>query len=431
MILFFLLSAALVIVALVVLLSAALRAPTEDNDQEQQNITIARERLLLLQGALDSSDIDADTFAQEKSALERSLASDLAGAKKTTQARGGLSAAALVAVFIPLASGALYLKVGTPAALSGLPAAQQTTPQGDPTAAATPGTLAELLPGLEQRLAENPDDVRGWLLLGRSYLMVGEFAKADQALTRAKELDPHDVAIVAQLAEAKAMQADGVLAGEPLVLLEEAVIKAPENPQILWLLANARQQQNDHTAALEHLGVLQQVMSHDADALQSIDEMINTSRSALGLSALPATQPQQPIEGIAANATPPTNESPSDEPPLALEVTVTIAPEALEDSAPQQTVFVYARAMQGPPMPLAVARTTVGEGEVPTTVELSNAMAMMPELSLSSFDRVRIGARISSTGSATPKAGDWFGEVSDVSATDGTAVSVVIDSRRP
>lgn len=104
--------------------------------------------------------------------------------------------------------------------------------------------------------------------------------------------------------------------------------------------------------------------------------------------------------------------------------TVSLAPQLIAKASPDDTVFVFARAAEGPPLPLAVARTRVRD--LPFSFRLDDTMAMTPTMKLSAFSRVVVGARVSKSGSATPQPGDLQGASTPV-ANDAGEVSVVID----
>ena len=143
---------------------------------------------------------------------------------------------------------------------------------------------------------------------------------------------------------------------------------------------------------------------------------INKNR-AIKTTTAPSTQTTQ-----TANSTQPTSPANSAQ---AIEVNVSITPDLLAKTSSEQTIFIYAQALNGPPMPIAVARKKVSE--LPLVVTLDDSMAMMPTRKLSSFDQVRIAARISQSGSALPATGDLQGKVEPVNTATTRSVSVVID----
>ena len=92
-------------------------------------------------------------------------------------------------------------------------------------------------------------------------------------------------------------------------------------------------------------------------------------------------------------------------------------------------MFIFARAMQGPRMPLAIARKQVSE--LPINVTLDDSQAMMPAMKLSNFDQVVVGARISKSGNAMPQSGDLQGSRSPVRTAESRTIEIIIDSRVP
>ncbi|MEE9322867.1 MAG: c-type cytochrome biogenesis protein CcmI [Granulosicoccus sp.] len=428
MTLFFILAAALVLLALALLLPSVLTVHNRSgDDQLGTNIAIARERRNTLAQALADGAIDDATFAQEKAQLERDLASELeADQQKATGSTGGLPTAMALAIFVPVLSGALYLKLGNPEAVTpddSPPANTNNTANNSDGNSANPqaAAMADLLPQLEQRLAEQPDDVMGWRLLGRSYLSISEFDKATAALERALELDDSESTTYTQLAEAIAMSRDGLLAGEPVEYLEKALILDENSEPGLWLLAIARAQAGNHDNALTLFGRLRKLANSEDNtgAVASIDDMMNQSRQALGVAPMPPATAETETQ----------EESDIDTSAMTITVTVDLSDEARAASSNDQLVFIYARAMQGPPMPLAASKHTVGE--LPVTVTLDESMAVMPTMTLSSFPEVAVGARISKSGNAIAESGDWMIETLDVKPADSPSMQLTISEQKP
>ena len=124
-----------------------------------------------------------------------------------------------------------------------------------------------------------------------------------------------------------------------------------------------------------------------------------------------------------------TNESADVGEGASIAVSVSLSEEAGSSSSDDQVVFIYARATDGPPMPLAVSRISVAD--LPTTVTLDNSMAMIPTMTLSTFPSVTIGARVSTTGTAAAQTGDWFKEASEVDPANTDSIELTIDQQTP
>ena len=421
MTLFFIFATLLVLLSLGWLLQGLFRASGSSTDQEAVNVTLARERRRTLDKALADEAIDQATFDYEREQLDYDLAADLQSDGHSSKRKGGqITAAVLVCVFVPIAAGALYLHLGNPAAITQSRVAPAsvaaTTAEGQ-----NPPALEELLPQMEERLNQQPDDIEGWRLLGRSYLSVGDFGKARSAFEKALALDENDVPTLAQLAESIAMAQQGDLSGEPLEYITRANEMDPDNEHALWLLSIARQQVDEHESALEGFDRLAEQAQDNAEALATIEQMRIRSVEALSGTS-PAEQASQPVE-----SSPTTETSASDN--VSISVNVNISELARSASTDDQVVFVYAIATDGPPMPLAVSKISVND--LPASVTLDNSMAMIPDMNLSAFPSVTIGARVSTTGNAIAQSGDWFSEALDISPADMEDVELSIDQQVP
>ncbi len=308
------------------------------------------------------------------------------------------------------------------------------------------GSLQDLLPQLEARLVDNPDDLQGWTLLGRTYMNIGEFAKAQTALQRVNELEPSDPEMIIMLAEAGALQNDGDLTGEAQVLIKKALAVDPNYQRAQLLMGLSHQQLGEHEQALEIFLKLRENPNLNEQAIANLTQMVNQSRAALG----------QPLEGglqagLQAGLQPETNDptskadsgttvnesssnsaSQSESAGAAISVNVSLAASMQDQVDPGDSVFVFATASAGPPMPLAVVRLTVDQ--LPTTVQLDESQAMIPNMTLSAFPSITIGARVSKSGNAIAQPGDWFGEQLNVEGhteRSADAINIVIDQQVP
>lgn len=369
-----------------------------------------------LRAARDAGLLDDDEFGRKLSALEsRPVGSQ-------PPARG---AAAGLSLLLPFAAAALYFHLGEPRALD--PAARapgQTSmaaAQGDAAGAAP--EMEQAVQGLAERLRQEPDNLEGWLLLGRAYKAMERFEPALEALTQAYRLAPDDPDVMIEYAEGKALAAPRRrIEGENLALIEQAVEKQPDHQRGIWLLGVAAMQGGRPKEAVDRWETLRQLISSDLAAVQALDEQIEAARQAAGLPpARVSTAVVESAEAPASNESPPVPASggPS------LTVIVDIDPALRERLSASDVLFVFARPAEGSRMPLAIQRLPAAN--LPVTVTLDDSQSMMPALKLSTMPEVVVGARVSSSGQAIPQPGDLEGLSAPLANTTSTPIRLTID----
>jgi len=425
--------------AAIVLLAIGLLAPTllrrqrvAAEDRRQYNVQVARDRLKELQTEHARGELSDEEFEQARQDLDIALAQDLEvpSQDRTTEDSGRIGSITLAGLLllIPLIVAATYFEVGTPDALgvSGREVAQ--TQQAINGGEGMP-PLSELVKGLERQLEENPDNADGWFLLGRTYMNLSQYADAVRAYRRLDELQPDNSPVQIALADALSMQNGGQIPQQAVQLLGAVYQREPENVIALWLLGRASLQQEAPGLALEFWSKAYPLLDEEPEMQAELGSAIRELESQTGLStnipraeaALPDIMAPEPM--IAERET----QTPAG--PGGVTVEVVLDPELMDGTSPNDTVFVYAKASAGPPMPLAVARKRVAD--LPLRVTLSDEMAMMPQMKLSGFPRVKVGARVSRTGQAIAQSGDLQSIEVETASDGGDTIQLVIDSRRP
>jgi len=388
MTLFWLAGAALAAVVLgLVLRPLIFRGSKSSVSRPEANLSIYRDQLRELDADLAAGTLAQADYERARREIEARLLEDVALAPEPAPARGGRALVAAIAVAIPAAALGVYLLVGSPGALS-LQSEHQMNAQ----------QLEAMVERLAARLRENPDDVEGWKLLGRSYGALGRFPEAVDAYVKAATRAPRDAQILADLADVLAMSRGQRLAGEPEKLVLRALELDPQNLKALALAGTAAFERKDFAGAVRYWQRILPLVAADSEDARSIQASIAEAQSFLKPGAAPAA---------------------------ALQGSVQLAPELRAKASPDDTVFIFARAAQGPPLPLAVLRKRVRD--LPLEFSLDDSMAMAPGMRLSGFPRVVVGARISKSGNATPQPGDLQGASATV-ANDASSVTVVIDS---
>ncbi len=308
------------------------------------------------------------------------------------------------------------------------PARQQDLPMAD--GARHPGgteTIEDRIAKLEKKLLAAPDDLEGWVLLSRSRGIQRDFAGATAALEKALALAPGHPDILADLADVTAMTNNKSLAGRPMQLIEQALQSAPGHRKALSLAATAAMQENNIKLATQYWLRLRATFPAGAPDIAQVDTILAS------LGAAPGATP--PAAAPAAPATTTTAAGQADAASIAGAVELSPAMVAALKKQPlpaSAILFVVAKAISGPPMPLAVVRLPVQqllEGKA-VAFKLDDSQAMTPATKLSGSARVNLEARISLAGTAGKQPGDLFIAMPDV-ATGSANVRLLIQSVVP
>lgn len=401
----------MIIVALLIVLPPLLGKRHRDaSSRKELNVAIYHERLSEIDAEYHSGTIDQSEYEQTRTELSRAVLSDVDDIGPTPEARtgSGRAGAVIVAIAVPAVSFAVYLQLGTPQAISQAPkgpitASANTTAQGQ-----QPHSLDEMVARLEQRLQANPEDPEGWVMLARSYVAMNRLATARGAYVQAYQRRPNDPRLIVGYAEVLARLNGNRFSREAGDLLHTALRHDPDFPQALWLAGFAASERGDYSEAIGYWKRLSEVADLKDDQRRLLDSYI-----------VKAGGDTQKASSDEAQSTGGPN----------LTVTVTLLPELGKQVAPTDTVFVFARAAQGPRMPLAIVKKQASE--LPLTVILDDSMAMTPQLKLSQFPAVIVGARVSKSGNATPTSGDLRGASEAVAPGAADGVHIIIGQRVP
>jgi len=419
MMLFWIITAVMIMAALLLLAPPLLRnRQLESLDRDQQNVVIARERLAELEAERDQGILDQAQFEKSKGELEQSLLLDLdqQGDEIIDSGATGSGRLALVAVavFVPALTLGLYAYLGTP---------ELVEPKNPALAEAhtTGGELPsveQMMSALVERLKQNPEDAQGWYLLGRTNMALKEYANAAAAFEKVHQLVGDEPSVLLAWADAIAMNEQGNMLGKPAALIRKAVELVPDDTTALWLAGMVEAQAGNHQLAISHWERLAPLIQDDPQASARIAALISRSREESG--AAPRT----------VAAVPEVSAEKASEPAVkAVSVRVSLSPELGGKVKPDDALFVYARALQGPRMPLAAARRQVRD--LPLTLTLDDAGAMMPTMKISGFEQVVVGARVSRSGGALAQSGDLKGEVAPVRVGVDNVVEILIDQVVP
>lgn len=400
--------------------------------QEASNLAILRDQLAELEADLANGTITREHHDQARRELEQRVLEDTRAVAATGAGPApfaGAWTAAIVASALPIAAMLLYFVLGSHEAFS--PTARTTA-----TAAAdaaqhdlSPQKMEEMAGKLAARLEKEPGNVEGWSILAHTYYTMKRFPQAVDAYEHAAKLQPDNADLLADYADALGATTNS-LEGKPLELIDRALKANPTQWKALALAGTVAFNHKDFKQAVVYWEQLKQTVPPESDMARSIDASIAEAKELGGIKTAaappaPAALPAPDRSPAAAPAAPP---AASASPGAGITGTIALSPALAATAAPNDTVFIFARAAQGPKFPLAIVRKQVKD--LPTPFSLDDSMAMSPEMKMSNFAEVVVGARVAKSGNATPQSGDLEGFSRPVKLGAG-GVAVVIDTARP
>jgi len=404
--LFWSLAAVLVALCMAMLLRPLLRgSPHAGAGEALPTSEVYRDQLRELDGDLRRGTLDPAQRAAAQDELGRRLLDAHDARTAPTRADSSARAVGLAAILlavVPSAAIVLYLHLGSPLSLwrAGDTGGMAQGPDGGHEL--SNAQVEALVNQLAQRLRTEPDDAQGWYMLGRSYAALERPNDAAAAFAKAVALVPDEAALRADYADVLASVEGGNLQGAAKVQIDRALALDPDQPKALALAANSAMQRGDKAQATTYWKHLYQLLPPQSQTAARVAANLAEARGEKASAADPTTSASVAGRVHLADAVP-------------------------RKVEPDETVFVYARAVDGARMPLAMLRRRARD--LPLAFTLDDSMAMSPDYRLSGQQRVMLEARISATGNATPQAGDLLGLAGPV-ALNAAGVVIVINSMK-
>ena len=425
MIPFYLAAAALVVVALALLLRPWWRAGRRTASADSLpalNAAIHRDRLVELERDRSNGTLSATDLAEAREELQRQLIDDTAATEVAAADGFGRRSAIAIAILLPLIAIGLYALLGSPTAV--LPGEVQTQ--------RSTADMEQLTAKLAQKLEQNPDNPEGWAMLARSYKSLGRWDDAERAFSRIGPGLNRSAELLAELADLLVQKNNG-FDDRSRQLIQQALRLEPNNMLALFLgggNAAAGGRYAEAAALWQRLLPQLEPGSEDAQMVEvNIAKALERSGGAKPVvprrdTAAGAVAPQDEVHRAAAKAPQGTTSIASKSVSGRVELSA-----ALKGKAnPDDVVFIFARAVDGPRMPLAAKR--VRAADLPLDFTLDDSQAVMPGANISSVEQVRVEVRISKTGQASPSKGDLTGKSAAVKP-GANGLRIVIDQIEP
>ena len=409
-------AALLLLIALCFILIPLLTArglPTSEEDQ--LNVLLAQKKLRELDDDLGNGTISQDQYDSAKEELEVNLYHDLqAQTRLNADPDKGRWLAIPLLFFVPLIALAIYSIIGNMQAFdSNIAVSMAQTPEQAPSAGGTTPEqsvqINAMVEKLAARLAKEPNDAKGWLMLGHSYKVLKRYQDSVAALRKAYALLGDEAEVLLQLADGIAMANDGSLQGEATTLISKALALKPDNDMGLWLYGMAKAEAGNFEEAITYWAKLQQHYKPEERAYQEVQQLLDQANAKLGKA--PATQATPAVEKAVTDLS------------GSVQVKVELGVAFKGKANPDDYVFIYAQALTGPKAPLAVVKHQVKD--LPISVVLDDSMAMIPGMNVSSMENIKITARISATGTATAQLGEAFGAI-EIKGMNRTGIKEIV-----
>jgi len=434
-ILFWALLLLMLLVAVVILIYPLLRVRRSAAiAYKDSNLGLYDDKLAELEADLGEGRIDHEQYQQARQEIDRELLQDIPEESRDTASlhygarlkrQPGL--ALMISVFLPMVALLVYMKLGMHAASTGVPQSQvQAQSRGSEQAQAqqgNAGSIEDMTRKLAERIKQQGGNLEEWTMLARAYKHMGQYAQSAEAFAEAVKISP-TAQLMLEQSEAIALGNNQQFTPQARTLVMRALEMEPDNVNVLWFAGVAEFQSGNYRNSIEHLSRLTEQAKQDPEIERSLRLYIDKARDAL-LAAGEEVPGTDEIMGTtaasadAATAVPAGGEA-------SLQVRVGVSDDVRTRFAAGDAVFVYAKAAAGPKLPLAVQRLTLEQ--LPATITLDDSMAMMEGMNMSAFGSVVVSARVTSTGSAITKPGDYIGEhkVEDVTSAD--LVEIQIDT---
>ncbi|WP_226488621.1 c-type cytochrome biogenesis protein CcmI [Pseudomonas sp. B20] len=384
----------LLVVALSFLLIPLLRGhrAQREEDRTALNVALYQERLSELQVQHEQGVLSVAQLQAARAEAARELLADTEGAEPARTSRLGKPLLVLAALLVPVLGLAGYLQLG---ASDRVELSREF--------ARPPTSLADMTQRLERSVQAQPDSAENLYFLARSYMAQNRPGDAAQMFERSVALAGRQPELLGQWAQALYFASDKHFTPQVQALTDEALQADPKEVTSLGLLGIAAFETQRYQAAVDYWTRLLAALPADDASRSALEGGIARARENLAKRAADAAP------AVKAKS---------------IKIHVELAAALQGKVSPNDSVFVFARAINGPAAPLAVKRITVAD--LPAEVELSDADAMMPQLNLSNFAQVQLVVRVSRTGQ--PTTGEWVGRSQPLASDSGVQQALIIDS---
>lgn len=360
------------IIAIIGLIFPFWTKPKKSISQDDLNLAIYQTQLEELDHDYQQDKISQEQLAQAKKDLETTLGYNIADDKPENNNKHTIAGIATIAIIVIAVSSLTYQKTNSESSAKSQLANNQAA------------TVDSLIKQLEEKLEQSPNNPEGWHILAKTYQATGNYAKSVTSYRKASQLMPNNSKFLTDLGYSIALNNNSFL-GEPAEIFKKAIKLDPSNHDAAYLLGRNYFEQNKYQKAIVIWSNL--IPNLEPKNKKSVIRDIHYAQEKLGVELTKFVEPTKQKRVI----------------------TVRVSLSSKLSIKDNETLFISAHALNGPPMPLAAIKTTAGK--LPITITLDESNSVIPNVTINSYDKIIVKARVAKSGTPTKKTGDLFGSV--------------------
>ncbi len=418
MISFYLAAAALIVAVLVLLLRPWWRRDRRSASADSQatlNVAVHRDRLAEIERDHRHGALSATDLIEAREELQRQLLEDTATVEAVRPEPADRRTGIALGLTLPVLAVALYVLLGTPSAV---------LPEGERTQRSA-ADMEQLTVRLERKLEQESDNPEGWAMLARSYKSLGRWDDAERAFGRIGPTFEQNAELLAEYAEIL-VQRDSGFGEQARAKIRKSLEIDPHNMLALFLGGGEAFENGRYTEAITLWERLLPQLQAGSDDAQMVEAGIARARDRAGRTSSAA--PRNAVPGAAGRKAQDTAKTPVASAKTSIRGRVELSPALKGKVEPNDTVFIFARAIDGPRMPLAALRARAAD--LPIDFSLDDSQALSADARLSTATQVHVEVRVSKSGNAMPGKGDLAGSSGPVKP-GATDLRIKIDKITP
>ncbi len=413
MIAFWLSSLSLLLISIIVIVKTILKKNDQKEQSQNSNISLYNQKILEIDKDIENKTITSEEAENIKKELDKSLSEHNEKSKVVASSFYHSSNASktivsiILILIIPVFALSIYNIIGSPDSIKKLAHTENVSNKknlNDELA-----SVDEMVGRVERRVLDNPNNADDWLMLANSYVALKRYPDAIRAYENLYRLQGNNPSLLLRYADTLAIANSGIFVGKPAAMIKKALELDPENTMGLWLAGLVAYEEGEIKEAISYWQKVLPRLEEGSEEKKNIKKYIQFASENNNI-----TLEENTLKSSNQNK-------------YSLNLNINLSPE-FNYLDKNKTVFIYAKSKDiTDNMPIIVLRKKVAD--LPLIVQLDDSMSMIPSKKLSSYQSVRVIARVSKSGNAKTEKGDPIGIIDSVSTTSTEEIKLLINKK--